>query len=696
MNDDALTGDHQSSTPNPTRALAGPTRHGDEMKAHRGIGFRLSEWRKRRNLKSAARGTDVFISYSHSGNQKLPPALQRGLSRLGKRWNRPHALRVFRDQTDLTASPDFWSDIERALAGSNYFLLIASPAAANSRWVYQEVAYWQQHKPGNHLLIALADGEIRWAPDRQDFAWEHTNALPTALSGYFSSGEPLWVDVRPYRDAEPSLDDPRFADAVATLAAPVHGIGKAELISEDVRAHRTFTRIRAGAIAALSVLLVLAVAAASIAVVQRNEARNQARISLSKQLAATADSLLATNLRAALQLAVAAYRTDPSPQTMSTLIHANLATPKLVRYLSADATIADAVGSADGKTIVAGLSGGRVIRWNSGGPDVAASVGTLDKSIDSLAVSADGSAIVAADGSEATLWRTGHAPTEVNTQDADAVGIAPSGRTAVVHSGGAGSRATQSLTILDVASATTVVRDDPLAKNDLTETRTITVTSDDEVLLFDDAYGDWDHRRITDWTPIGASSIHVGTRQRSGTPSADGRFLTATNGDPTIPVWTTNAPVTGERPVEGDFGATFTAQAPNSDPPGFVTLSPDGTALAIADGSSMYVTPIAPTGATRVPATEVTGVGPVAKIAFFGDSTHLLSVADRHIALWDLGRIDRLATTMSTPLEDTCRACGDPGLSISPGARRAAIMTDPGSGSTRLIIEALPGEEPAR
>ena len=78
---------------------------------------------------------DAFISYSHAADGQLAPALQGALHRFAKPWHRRRALHVFRDQTSLGLTPELWPEIERALAASRYFLLLASPKAAASHWV---------------------------------------------------------------------------------------------------------------------------------------------------------------------------------------------------------------------------------------------------------------------------------------------------------------------------------------------------------------------------------------------------------------------------------------------------------------------------------------------------------------------------------------------------------------------------------
>jgi hypothetical protein len=85
-------------------------------------------------------GYDAFISYSHTLDGALARALQTGLERFAKPWYRPRALRVFRVTTNLAANPDLWSSIETALASSAWLALMASPNAAQSKWVNREVA----------------------------------------------------------------------------------------------------------------------------------------------------------------------------------------------------------------------------------------------------------------------------------------------------------------------------------------------------------------------------------------------------------------------------------------------------------------------------------------------------------------------------------------------------------------------------
>ena len=104
----------------------------------------------------------AFISYSHAADGKLAPALRTALERFAKPWYRLRAFRVFQDTTGLAVTPALWGAIQKGLESSEYFVLLASSAAAESEWVAREVAFWLDHRPPETLLIVLTDGTIAW------------------------------------------------------------------------------------------------------------------------------------------------------------------------------------------------------------------------------------------------------------------------------------------------------------------------------------------------------------------------------------------------------------------------------------------------------------------------------------------------------------------------------------------------------
>lgn len=202
---------------------------------------------------------DAFISYSHAATSRTAEQLQRALQTLAKPWYRLRSMRVFRDETDLSAAPELWPTIQSALAQSRFLLLMASERAATSKWVAKELAYWLEHRSADTLLIALTDGDIVWDNERGDFDWRRTTALPKQISGAFR-GEPLWVDLRwTSTHQNLTLRNPEFLRAAARLAAPIRQLDLAALVSEDHRQHRRTLRVAYGAAAALVIFLLIAV-----------------------------------------------------------------------------------------------------------------------------------------------------------------------------------------------------------------------------------------------------------------------------------------------------------------------------------------------------------------------------------------------------------------------------------------------------
>jgi WD40 repeat protein len=313
------------------------------------------------------RGTEryrAFISYSHAADGQLAPALQRGLHRLAKPWYRSPPWQTFRDQTSLAVTPALWSSIEQALASSGFFILMASPRAAASPWVQREVSWWLAHRPPDRLLLALTDGSLHWDPEARDFDPATSDALPPNLLGVFEQ-EPLWVDLRWARSGQQaSLRHPAFRNAVAELAAPLHGVEKERLVGEDMRQQRRFVRWRNSAIGALATVTVVAVGAAAIAVDQRDVARAERDTANSRRLASDALDAMEKDLDLGLLLAVESHRLTKTTQARDSLLRGMLTEPGLLRYLHGHtATVTSMAAAGDGTAVSVGVDG-EVIVWD--------------------------------------------------------------------------------------------------------------------------------------------------------------------------------------------------------------------------------------------------------------------------------------------------------------------------------------------
>lgn len=83
-----------------------------------------------------------FVSYSHAADGTLAPIFQRSLQRFARPFWRIRALNIFRDNTSLSATPELWPSIQKALGKSEYFIFLASPIASAAQWVLEEIDEW--------------------------------------------------------------------------------------------------------------------------------------------------------------------------------------------------------------------------------------------------------------------------------------------------------------------------------------------------------------------------------------------------------------------------------------------------------------------------------------------------------------------------------------------------------------------------
>lgn len=249
----------------------------------------------------------AFISYSHSADRQLAPILQSRLMRAAKPWYRLRNFLVFRDQTDLSASPHLWTSVQAALEQSDFFILLASRASAASGWVDREIRWWLSHRHADTLLIALTDGALEWDDAKADFGHAASSALPPALVGAFDQ-EPLYVDLRPAAASAPHglRHDADFSDAVLTLAAALHGVPKSTLQSAEKKAHRNALALAWSAAGAITIAAGIAAWMAVVAEQRRAEAERNLLLALARQLSAEAVAIRDTEFDLALLLAVQA------------------------------------------------------------------------------------------------------------------------------------------------------------------------------------------------------------------------------------------------------------------------------------------------------------------------------------------------------------------------------------------------------
>ena len=286
---------------------------------------------------------------------------------------------------------------------------MATPQAAKSVWVRREFEYWFGHRDKAKALIVLSDGVIAWDPVANEVDWSRTDALPPMPPGTFPS-EPLWVDMTWLRKGD-RIDprDPRFEQAVARIAAPLHGRDLDEIFGEHLRLRRSARRRLWGTVAALSVLLVAAVVFAFGFYRQRNEAILKSRIATSRQLAAQGREVIGRHLDRAALLGVSALESYPTYEATSLLAAVSRARPGLIGFLPFRGGAVDRVAvSGDGRTLAAGFDAatdrGGVALWDPETRRPGPILDVTEGRVTGLALSRDGRALAAAFRSGVVLW----------------------------------------------------------------------------------------------------------------------------------------------------------------------------------------------------------------------------------------------------------------------------------------------------
>lgn len=617
---------------------------------------------------------DVFISYSRGASAQLAVDIEQGLQRLNKPWHQLRAVRVFRDDSSMSANAGLWPTIRDGLEASQWLVLLATPEAAQSPYVNQELGEWLRVKgAADRILLVHAGGTIGWdasAPGRSghgDFTAEST-AIPAALHNAYEF-EPRWVDFAWYAGAG-SLGkaDPRFVDRIADLAAPIRGIDKEQLISEDIAQHKRTRRLAQTGVAALSVMLVLSLIAGFVALVQRsaaveqrNVASDQSLVARARQLASTATDRATIDQQSALLLATTAYRSHPDPLTASALHRVVNSSPQLQGFYDAGDDVTAVNGTADGQLLLAGTKTGKVLAFQRGSHKPRTLL-TIGQPIEYLGVAQDGKTVVAsgrsmnAEGwkvisSKSAMWRDG----KVVDIPKRAVAMSPSGKTVAVRTDDE-----------PMDKAVLIWRDGHLITQVTARTSWISMPDDNTVMGLDE-YGEVMRSYVTA-SRIDSSRINMGTYMFGGTLSDDGNRFSFIRGRGDIEVWDFR-----DR-MPANYGTTpLTARTPSPSADD-VELSSDGALLATVSDGIIYVSTVVPRGQTPQ-VTELHGAGSASHNLRFTSNSQLLSANGTSIAVWQLDTEQTQTTSIPAELAGDCRACGSPPIAVSPNGTK--VVVDP-------------------
>lgn len=356
---------------------------------------------------------NAFISYSHEADNKFAPALQYALQMFAKPWYKKRHLEIFRDESNLSVSPELWTNITKALDQSEYLVLLASPASEKSKWVNKEIEYWIKHKSVGTILIVLTEGIMEWDDMNNCFLNPANNALPPAMDSIFKT-EPFYIDLRKAKSEDDlSLDNPIFKNQILSLAAELHNMQPNDLASEEVKEHRRIIRIRNGVFGSLVFLLFLAMFAGWKANEKRKEAEIETRKAQSLTLAAIASEQFERNQIISIRLAELAWQKSPTyPPNFS--IQRAIArgfydgySLHSINFLSHNGRVFNATFSPDGNVIVTASSDNTAKIWNAKSKEIIADINGHKGFVNNAAFSPKGNSIVTASAdSTAKIWNS--------------------------------------------------------------------------------------------------------------------------------------------------------------------------------------------------------------------------------------------------------------------------------------------------
>jgi WD40 repeat protein/energy-coupling factor transporter ATP-binding protein EcfA2 len=217
------------------------------------------------------------------------------------------------------------------------------------------------------------------------------------------------------RPAAPLWERGQLAAALAETGAQLQA---REVVSDRVELSPTARaflrtsihrdRLRRGrTIIVLSVLLILAVVAAGIAVVAQRATARERNVAVSQRVAAQALELRATNPALAAQLALAAYRLTPTAEARGSLLSTG-ANPDVTRLTGHTNAVKGVAISPDGHTLATGSDDKTVRLWDISVPHDPRPLSTLtghNNYIPRVAFSPDGHTLAtASDDTTTRLW----------------------------------------------------------------------------------------------------------------------------------------------------------------------------------------------------------------------------------------------------------------------------------------------------
>uniref|UniRef100_UPI0015EFDCBF nSTAND1 domain-containing NTPase n=1 Tax=Amycolatopsis pittospori TaxID=2749434 RepID=UPI0015EFDCBF len=554
--------------------------------------------------------------------------------------------RITRDEVDAD-DPDVATVLDR-LASSRLVTLddngieIAHEALIRG---WPRLREWlAEDREGLRVHRQLTEATDAWESVGHDDGWVYRGArLAIARE---------WADEH---DTALSQRERRFLDASVAIE------------NEEQTAARRRTRRLRQLVALLAVLLVLATAATVYAVRAEQTATSQRNSALAQKVAGQAIEMRATNPALAAQLALAAYRTDPSVETRSSVL-GMFESPYSTRVVGHGNRINSTALRGDGRFLVTGSWDHTAKLWDITEKHHPVEVATLaghTANVNSVAFSSDGGAVATAGWDKtARLWNVsdparpgpgvvvGEHPSRVN-----AVAFSP---TAAVLATADGDGTVRLFDVRDLAKPVLVATLPGHAGNInglvySPDGRTLASTGTDTTVRL------WDVADPLKTRPLGVVTGHTGIVHAAAF-SPDGRTLATASADQTSRLWNIAEPMT---PVPLGTMAGHKAIVRS------VAFSPDGKSL-VSTGfdRTARLWDIADPKSPREKPSLTGHTAAVVWATFSGDGRTLATASDdQTVRLWDLP-----GPAISGPAKAACRAVFSPdGKLLATGSQDGVV-----------------------
>lgn len=497
-----------------------------------------------------------------------------------------------------------------------------------------------------------------WADHDHDPAYLYAGALletATATAGRIA--------------ANPSRFPPLTTTSVDFLTASTVAVQR------RARRRRMITIILSGLVILLALATIIALTQYHQATQQRDAAETQARIATAGRLAAQATAEVDTDLPQAMSDVARAYRMDPSPSNRQALWTVATGNPYLQRFVDIGDTITALAVSDDGSAVVAGDQHGRVVQLDTNGK-IINRIKAFAGAITAIAVANGGTRLLVTDSRQVEEIRGERVVRMPVIANAHVLGMAvsPDGSAAVYSSQDDVDYDRCNVTLLDHA-------DHVLARRQVAGNLTRLTLHHREVVGLDTGYGTWvrlDHRL----DQMVRKSAEFGADNYAVAMSADGSLFGYTNGAETIPVWKTdsgklkpfNANLYGHGP--GHFAQEL-------------AISPDDKDIAVVDSGVAYVSALSGVKSSTdnyratLPGFSRNGVSAV---SFGGGRNRIIGASGRRLVFWNLHQLTRISIRKPAGTIFGCTACDGPQVNVAPDGHHATYVD---SQFTELALQNL-------